>query len=151
VIAGTARGSLYHRAVRPLLATLLPIVLLGCAGPAPQPAPQAAATAPSALPAPPTPVEPPSARVAAVAPSRESVPYTKAKILFTNPTKRACRFVSYKLTWGAAHKDIKLDAFSVPAGETRERWLRVNPDEGDLAALTVEGARVEVQVDCSGG
>ena len=38
-------------------------------------------------------------------------------------------------------------------GETledrRERWLRVNPDDGDLAALTPESARVEIQAECA--
>ena len=122
------------------------LVTLGCGAPA-APAQQASAPAASAE----TPVpasEPPSARVAAVAPSKESAAYVKAKIVFTNPSKRACRFVGYKLSWGAAHKDIKLETFSVPPGETRERWLRVNPDEGDLGGLTPEGSRVEVQVEC---
>ena len=140
--------------MRSLFASLLPIVIIGCAEPAPQAsaaAPQASAVAPSVSVAPSAPGEPPSARVETVAPSQESALYAKAKIVFKNPSKRACRFVGYKLSWRGAHKDIKLDGFSVPPGETRERWLRINADEGDLAALTPEGARVEVQVDCGGG
>ena len=142
----------------PRLAILPTILILGCgASPASPASPQAPAQAAAAAPAasapeaPPAPApvvasEPPSARVTAVAAAKEGG--MKAKIVFTNPSKRACRVTGYKLSWGAARKDIKLETFSVPPGEARERWLKVGADDGDLTALTPEGSRVEVQVEC---
>jgi hypothetical protein len=131
--------------------TLLALALLACsstpppAAPAPSPATSPAAPAPIAAP---TADEPPSARVTAVAPSKESAPGARAKIIFSNPSKRACRVLGYKLTWAGKSKAITLESLTIPPGETRERWLKVSPDDGDLAALTPESARVDVQTDC---
>jgi hypothetical protein len=85
-----------------------------------------------------------------VEPSKESVPYARAKIELTNPGPKPCRFVSYKLSWGASTKEIELEGVSIPAGQTRERWIKVHPNDGDLGALKVEGARVEVKTECGG-
>jgi hypothetical protein len=108
----------------------------------------AAAPLPSAAPA--APEAPPSARVTAVEPSRESAPGARAKVLFANPSGHPCRFVGYTLSWGSARKVIKLEGFTVPPGETRERWIKVGADDGDLAALTPEGSRVDVKAECEG-
>jgi hypothetical protein len=56
----------------------------------------------------------------------------------------------YKLVWGGSSKEIKLEDLSIPAGETRERTLKVHPNDGDIKALSVESAQVEVQTDCGG-
>ena len=132
---------------RPTL--LLPLALLACSS-APPPAAHTPPPAASASPVTPTPAadEPPSARVTAIAPSRESVPGARAKIVFTNPSHRACRVLGYKLTWAGKSKAITLESLTLPPGETRERWLKLNPDDGDLAALTPESARVDLQIDC---
>jgi hypothetical protein len=58
--------------------------------------------------------------------------------------------VGYTLSWGSAKKTIQLQGFTVPPGETRERWIKVGADDGDLAALTPEASRVEVKVECDG-
>lgn len=91
----------------------------------------------------------PSARVAAVEPSRDGGLYLRAKILFKNPTTSPCRFTSYRLTWGASSKEIKLDSpLVIPPGENRERWLKVHPEDGDLSDLTEMKSLVQVQTEC---
>lgn len=144
----------------PLLAILMPplaTALLACSEPAPPPPrdpqplahPTATAAAPplSIVPYPP-PARAPSGRVAAVEPARDGSVALRAKILFKNPTGRSCRFLSYKLTWGTSSKEIKLDALVIPAGENRERWLKVHPEDGDLSDLTEVKSLVQVQTDC---
>jgi hypothetical protein len=86
--------------------------------------------------------------VAAVEPGKESIPDARARVVFSNPTGRPCRFTGYKLTWPGATKTVKLDGFTVPPGETRERVLKVHPADGDLAKLTPESAQVTIEVDC---
>jgi hypothetical protein len=140
---------------RPFL--MIALALPACATP-PHPAEPAppvamAAPAPSAAPTPPAtaavPAEaPPSARVAAIAPSKEGAGNVKAKILFSNPSARACRVLGYKLTWAGKSKAITLADLTLAPGEVRERWLKVGPDDGDVAALTPESGRIEVQTDC---
>jgi len=113
----------------------------------------ASASAPAAgagsTPAPAPKSKEPSARVIAIASSNtESGNLVRAKIVFDNPTARPCQFKSYALSWAGARKEVKLDNFTIPAGETRERSLKVHPEDGKVEALTVESARVEVQTDC---
>lgn len=93
---------------------------------------------------------PPSARVVEVGPSKESAPSSRAKVEFKNPGPKPCRFTGYTLSWGSSSKTIKLEGFTIPPGETRERSIKVHPDDGDLSALTVESARIEVKADCGG-
>jgi hypothetical protein len=130
--------------MRPLAALLAVVSApLACAPPAP-PAPPVPNAEPPAASAPaPAPGPPPSARVVAVEPGR-------AKVAFANPSGRPCRFVGYTLFWGSARKAIKIEGFTLPPGETRERWIKVGADDGDLAALTPEGSRVEVTAECEG-
>jgi hypothetical protein len=90
----------------------------------------------------------PSGRVAAVEPARDGSATLRAKILFKNPTNGPCRFLSYKLTWGTASKEIKLDSLTIPAGENRERWLKVHPEDGDLSDLTEVKSLVQVHTTC---
>ncbi len=124
-------------------------VLAACA-PAPPPAAAPPPASPPAASPPPAPAaEPPSARVTAVAPSKEDIMYVRAKVVFSNPGRTPCRIAGYKLSWAGKSKAITLKDLTVPPGETRERWLRVNPDDGDLAALTPESARVEIQAECA--
>jgi hypothetical protein len=133
--------------------------LLGCSGATvandgmttePQPSAPPAATAPVITPAVPPGEKVPSARVAAVEPARDGGLYLRAKILFKNPTDRKCRFLGYRLTWGTSSKEIKLDAgFIIPAGENRERWLKVHPEDGDLSDLTEMKSLVQVKTECS--
>jgi hypothetical protein len=85
-----------------------------------------------------------------VEPSREGFRYARAKIEFSNPGPRTCRFVRYKILWGSWSKEIKLEDVSIPAGQTRERWIKVDSEHGDISALTVKSARVEVTTDCGG-
>lgn len=89
----------------------------------------------------------PSGRLASVEPAKDGLSL-RAKILFKNPTNGPCRFLSYKLTWGTTSKEIKLDALVIPAGENRERWLKVHPEDGDLNDLTEVKSLVQVQTDC---
>jgi len=138
------------------LALLIPLALLACSpapsspaqapGPPPGPAPAGPPSA-EAGPAAPS-AEPPSAKVTAIAPSKEDVPYVRAKILFSNPSRAACRVLGYKLLWAGQSKAITLQDLTLPPGETRERWLKVSPGDGNLAALTPESGRIELQTDC---
>jgi hypothetical protein len=152
-------------APRALLIATLPLLVmvpLACSEPAPPPPrvdpslpgpPSVTATAatqapPSIVPYPPA-QRFPSGRVASIEPARDGSVSLRAKILFKNPTDRPCRFVSYKLTWGTSSKEIKLDSLVIPAGENRERWLKVHPEDGDLSDLTEVKSLVQVQADCN--
>jgi hypothetical protein len=139
----------------------LALSLLACAGATPANGdglPAATSTAaPSvtteATMADPTPIPPapkvPSARVAAIEPARDGSMSMRAKILFKNPTEHTCRFLGYRLTWGASSKEVKLDTLVIPPGENRERWLKVHPEDGDLSDLTELKTLVQVETDCS--
>jgi hypothetical protein len=133
--------------MRPRLALLALAAVLGCSAPPPA-SPPASSPTPAPPAAAPAPDEPPTASLAGVAPSKESGAGVRAKIIFTNPGKRPCRFLGYKLSWAGSSKAIKLETFADPPGETRERWLKMSPDDGDLSALTPASARVEVQTEC---
>lgn len=129
---------------RPLI---LCLALFACSPAAPPPA---AAPAPApAAPPPATAPEPPSARVIAVEPSKESAQHVRAKIVFSNPSRVPCRVAGYKVTWAGKSKSITLDDLTLPPGETRERWLKVSPDDGDVAALGPESAKVDLRVECA--
>ena len=91
-----------------------------------------------------------SARVIGITPSLESVPYSSVKIVFDNPMHRLCTVKSYTLTWSGGKKTIDDKSFDVPGGEKRQRSLRVHPNDGDLATLTKEAAKVEIRADCGG-
>jgi hypothetical protein len=84
-----------------------------------------------------------------VVPGKEDVPSVKAKILFSNPSAAACRVSGYKLVWGAQSKAVTLRDLTLPPGETRERWLRVNAGDGDLASLSPQSGRIELTTDCA--
>jgi hypothetical protein len=140
---------------RPLLVIALALPACATLPPPAEPAPAAPAPASSAAPAPASPAaasagEPPSARVAAIAPAKEGAGSVKAKILFSNPSARACRVLGYKLSWAGKSKAITLADLTLPPGEVRERWLKISPDDGDVAALTPNSGHVEVQTDCGG-
>jgi hypothetical protein len=108
-----------------------------------------AAPTPTIVPYPPAP-RLPSGRVAAIEPARDGSVALRAKILLKNPTNHTCRFLSYKLTWGTASKEIKLEPLVIPPGENRERWLKLHPEDGDLSDLTEVKSLVQVQADCEG-
>ena len=141
---------------RPFPFLVIALALPACATVPPPAEPTPAAAAPassSAAPAPPAAApagEPPSARVAAIAPAKEGAGNVKAKILFSNPSARACRVLGYKLSWAGKSKAITLADLTLPPGEVRERWLKIGPDDGDVAALTPDSGHVEVQTDCGG-
>jgi len=124
----------------------LPFWLVACA--APSPAEPLAAPPAVAAPPPAAAPRPPSARVGGVEPSKESVTYTRVKIVFENPTKTACRITGYRLSVGAWRKEIKLDGLVLPPGETRERWLKVNPDDGAPGDPPLASGQVEIEADC---
>lgn len=126
---------------------LLMFVLLGCASAAPPPPVPTVEPAPAPAAVPVAPEEPPSAQVVAVEPGKESALDLRAKIVFTNPTKHACRVQSYKLAWPGSSKVVKVDGLSIPAGETRERWLKLHPNDGELAKVTPADTRVELDCD----
>jgi hypothetical protein len=105
-------------------------------------APAASAQPASAAPA----EERPSARVTEV--KLDDAARGRAKILFSNPSKHECRVSAYKLVWGARSKVISVQAVALPPGETRERWIKLDRDDGDLTAVTPEGAKVELTFTC---
>lgn len=72
----------------------------------------------------------------------------RVKVVFENPTARACAITRYTLTWSAGSKPAQPESFQIPAGESRERWLVVHPNDGDLSALTIDTATLELESDC---
>jgi hypothetical protein len=136
------------------IALLLPLVLVGCSQPTPPPAAPSAPPAAAVVPASPTAApadDKPSARVTAVEPRTDDAKGVRARILFSNPSSRACRVVGYKMSWAKRNKAVTLQDLTLPPRETRDRWLRVSPDDGDLDALTPEAARVELSLECPPG
>jgi hypothetical protein len=135
------------------LLLLVAAMPLACAAPSPaaSPAATAAAGSPASTTVASPPASPPISPTARIlgALAAESGPDLKVKLVFENMSPWACRFTSYKLRWGSSAKEIKLDGVTIPAGETRERSIKLHPDDGDLAAFKVESARVEVVTDCA--
>jgi len=72
----------------------------------------------------------------------------RAKVQFTNPTKRPCRLSGYTLTWGGKHKTVTVKEVTIPAGETRDRWIKLDADEADAAQLPIENVGVKLAIDC---
>ena len=133
---------------------LLLLALSACAE-TPPPADPAHAAPPGSAAAPPAGVAAsPSARVIAVEVSRESAMYVRVKIAIQNPRTEPCRLVGYKLSWPGSAKEVHFDARTstgmpaIPPGMTEERWLRVEPNDGDLGALTLAKSSVTIQTTC---
>src|SRR5262245_58775883 len=108
------------------------------------PAPSGAPAAPAAPATATSDDMPPSATITGVLGSAEATAYMKVTAVFKNPSSRPCKLRRYTLVWSGGQKEIKLDDFSVPAGESRERTVRVHPEDGDLKTLTMQSARVEL-------
>src|SRR4051812_18925469 len=124
---GARRGLSWHP-MKPA-ALLLAAVPLACAAPPPAttpPSTAAASTAPAAAPA--SPPIAPSAKILGAA-ALESGPDLKVKILFENLSPWSCRFVSYKVSWASSSKEIKLDGVTIPAGQTRERSIKLHAND----------------------
>jgi hypothetical protein len=115
----------------------------------PAPAPSAGAAAGSAAASPGAPTSAgPTAKITEVSGSAESTMYMKVTAVFENPTSRACRIPRYTLVWSGGTKEIRVDDFSIPPGESRQRSVRVHPEDGDLKKLTAESARIELSSSC---
>lgn len=80
--------------------------------------------------------------------STESPIYKRAKVVFDNPSSSPCSIKGYALSWPGGSKPAQPEAFSIPAGESRVRWLRVHPNDGDLGSLTADAATVSLESDC---
>lgn len=126
----------------------IPLFVLAACAPEPKPAEP---PAPTAAPAAPAAEQYVSARVAEQRGSLESAPYERLKVIFSNPTSKPCTFTAYTIRWDSASKTFDLASFTVPPGETRERWGRVNPNDAGYAALEkrdIAAIAVEVKSDC---
>lgn len=83
----------------------------------------------------------------------ESAPYKSVKMRFANPSGKPCEVTQYELTWPGGRKLVNGDrsssfkTFMVPAGEVRQRSLRVHPSDGETSSLDVTGAKLHA--DCN--
>lgn len=83
----------------------------------------------------------------------ESAPYKSVKMRFVNPSGKACEVTQYELTWPGGRKLVNgersssFKKFLVPAGEVRQRSLRVHPSDGETSSLDVAGAKLHA--DCN--
>lgn len=122
--------------------------LPACAG---SPPPETPPTPPVPVPAT-APEVPVGARATARAPSRESAPYTRVKVVFDNPSARPCTFSGYTLRWGQGlKKTLSMEPFTIPAGETRERWVKMDPSDAgydELEKADIAALAVTVKSDC---
>ena len=75
----------------------------------------------------------------------------KVTVVFENATARPCKLPRYTLHWDGGTKEIPLDDFSIPPGQSRQRSVRVHPEDGDLTKLDMKSARIEVAARCDGG
>jgi hypothetical protein len=90
----------------------------------------------------------PTAKVTEVAGSKESTAYMKVTAVFSNPGTSPCSIPKYTLIWSGGTKEIKLDDFTIPPGSSRQRSVKVHPDDGDLKTLTMESARIDLPPKC---
>lgn len=72
----------------------------------------------------------------------------RVRIVFDNPTATPCQVRGYTLRWGKAAKTMRDVGLTIPPGESRDRNLKVHPDDGDLEALTESGASIEIDAAC---
>lgn len=131
--------------------TALSIALFTLAACAASPPPDAPPTIERTPPAA-APEVPVGARATARAPSRESAPYTRIKVVFDNPSARPCTFSGYTLRWGQGRKKtLSVEPFTIPAGETRERWVKMDPSDAgydELEKADVAALAATVKSDC---
>ena len=114
----------------------------GAATPSSTPAPNAGES-PSAAPD-----AAPSAQITEVAGEPGKTAYMKVTAVFANPGARPCRISRYTLEWPGGTKEIQLDDFVIPAKESRQRSVKVHPDNGDLTKLSKESARMALPAKC---
>jgi hypothetical protein len=112
-------------------------------------APPAAASSAAAPPAPPPPAvaAKPTAKILGVEASKESALYHLVRIAFENPTPGPCKIQRYTVRWGNDAKSFDTP-FSIPPGESRERGAKIHPNDGDVEALTVNAATIEIEATC---
>ena len=150
--------------ISPALALCGALAALVACGPTPAPeAPAAGATSTTPSPtagaasspassptggAPSAPDAPPSAKITEVTGEPGKTAHMKVAAVFTNPTSRPCRIARYTLEWPGGTKAIQLDDFVIPAGENRQRSVKVHPTDGDLTKLSTEGARMVLPARC---
>ena len=72
----------------------------------------------------------------------------RVKVVFANPTPHPCSITRYVLSWPNGSKPAQPESFRIPAGESRERWLVVHPNDGDLSSLTQAAATISIETDC---
>ncbi len=107
------------------------------------------------------PASPPSAPAASAQAARDDTPSARvtdvvgdgagkgrAKVLFSNTSKKPCRISGYTMRWSGRSKALNVGEFALPPGETRERWIKLDHDDGELTAITPDTATIELRVDC---
>jgi hypothetical protein len=117
-------------------------------GPAPSAAAASSSTPSSAAESPSEPDAVPSAKITEVAGEPGKTAHMKVTAVFTNPGSRPCRIARYTLEWPGGTKEIQLDDFVIPAKETRQRSVKVHPDNGDLTKLSLDSARMALPAKC---
>lgn len=91
------------------------------------------------------------AEVVGITNETEGVPYKSVKMLFKNPSGKACEVSSYELEWPGGKKLVngerspQFEKFMVPAGASRQRSLRVHPSDGDIATLDTASAKLKAE------
>jgi len=86
----------------------------------------------------------PTVKVTEVVGSAEGTAYMKVTAVFTNPSSQPCTIRRYTLVWSGGTKQIELEDFSIPAGSSRQRSVKVHPDDGDLKTLTMQSAHIDL-------
>jgi hypothetical protein len=106
---------------------------------------------PPAAESPPAPAGEFHAEVIEVRDVGESAPYKSVKMRFKNGTAKPCEVTQYELTWPGGRKLVNgerstsFESFIVPAGESRQRSLRVHPSDGQTSSLAVAGAKLNAE------
>lgn len=90
----------------------------------------------------------PYAKVIEILPGRDEPEDRRARIELFNPTSGPCRFQAYTMRWADSSKEMPLGNLEIAAGNSRQRFLIVHPHDGDIEALSAQGATIELQVEC---
>ncbi len=90
----------------------------------------------------------PYAEILGIRPALDDPADRRAQIEIFNPTSADCRIESYALTWGNWTKRMPLSKLTLSPGNSRQRFLRIHPSDGNVDDLSADSASVQLEFKC---